>query len=60
MNGTSSGRIELYAFPSFAQVILVRRDGNWRFHADADFSDLNRNWAEDDFLKTVAELQAAP
>jgi len=55
----ASGRIELYAFPSFAQVVLVRRNGEWRFLSDADMSDLNRAWNEADFVRTVEELQAS-
>jgi len=55
----ASGRIDLYAFPSFSQVGLVRKRGKWRFLADSDLSDLGRRWKEEDFVTTVAELQAA-
>jgi len=54
-----SGRIDLYAFPSVSQVVLVRRGRRWVFLADSDHSDLGRRWKESDFVKTVSELQAA-
>ena len=54
-----SGRIDLYAFPSFSQVVLVRRGRKWTFLSESDHSDLGRKWKEADFVKTLSELQAA-
>jgi hypothetical protein len=54
-----SGRIDLYAFPSFSQVVLVRRGRKWIFLSDSDHSDLGRRWKEADFVETLSELQAA-
>ena len=34
------------------------RNRDWRFLVDADFSDLGRGWREEDFVRTVDELQA--
>lgn len=57
--GGPTGRIEIYATPSFAEAVLLRRDGEWRFHTD-DLVDLNRPWSEQAFIQTASELLARP
>jgi hypothetical protein len=57
--GGATGRIELYAAPSFAGAVLIRRDGVWWFYTD-DLVDLNRAWSEQAFVQTAKDLLAHP
>lgn len=57
--GGATGRIELYASRSFAEAVLLRRDGVWRFYT-GDLDDLNRTWSEQAFVQTASELLAQP
>src|SRR5258707_15644543 len=51
----ASGRIELSATPSFAQVVMLRTNGSWRFLTE-DLQDLNKFWSRDGFKDIVSLL----
>jgi hypothetical protein len=55
----ASGRIELYATPSFAEAVLLHRDGAWRFYS-GDLDDLNLTWSEQALDQIIPDLMSRP
>lgn len=55
----TEGRIEVYAEPSFAQLLLLKVGGAWQFYTE-DLVPLNKSWSEQSFRDVVRELPVAP
>lgn len=53
--GVATGRVEIYATPSFAEAVLLRIDGKWRFFSP-DLIDLKMPWNEKSFVELLGNL----
>lgn len=54
----ADGRVDICAFPSFARMLLIRRDGRWIVHTDSRV-EWPEPWGRDAFLGIVRALVAA-
>lgn len=53
----ASGRVDLCAFPSFFNAVVVRTDSGWHIKS-LDKDSVDRRWSEESFLETASQLMA--